>query len=149
MSKITKQQDLTPLQAFEILFEVLRGERDGGGLDNEKFMLLAEKVYVLGLVRLLTPHERENMIKAQPQVRQQPPAVPVGGYVAPPTRSVPSLLTGRPQAALPPLSQGEADIAVLSKPRPDMSNEEAIRLYQQNKAHLTRDARMGKDWRGS
>src|SRR5262245_4889396 len=90
--------------------------------------------------------------QTQPQpVRQQPPAAPLRHHApsAPVSRSAPSLSSGRPTSVLPPLTVLEADIAIASKPRPDMSNEEAIRLYQENKRQLTRDNQMGSGWRGS
>ena len=56
--------------------------------------------------------------------------------------------TGRPQAQLPPISREEAEIAIASKPRADMSDAEALRQYQQLKAQLTRDGQIGPNYRG-
>jgi len=98
------------------------------------------------------PPPRQAAPQPQPQ-RPQQYQQPVQQYrgappSAPPSNRAPSMSTGRPIAQMPPLNSNEREIAIASK-HSGMSDEQAVRRYQELKAQLTRDGQMGERWRGS
>jgi hypothetical protein len=100
------------------------------------------------------PPPRQAAPQPQPQRPQQP--VPQQYRGAPPSapvaRSAPSMSTGRPHAELQPLTRAEAEIAIASKPRGDMTDAEAMQLYQKHKHKLLYpdhgEPQMGPKYRG-
>ena len=91
------------------------------------------------------PHPQAN---GSQQVRQQQPyREPYRGppVSAAPTREVPSF-SGRPMNYRAPLTADEREIALSTRPDPGMTNEQAFRLYEQNKErarHVTQERGNG------
>ena len=76
-----------------------------------------------------TPAPRSAAPVRQPQYSGAPMA-------APPSRSTPSMTTGRPAGETPRLTREEIYIALQSKTHPEEADETAIRRYAQQKAKM-------------
>lgn len=98
---------------------------------------------MLGFTR--EPSRSPSNGHAGPRRSEPPPPRRTSTSVSvPPTREAPSMATGRATTSMPPLTREEREIAWVSRPRENMTQEQAERLYQHNKREYQRAKTAGE-----
>jgi len=115
-------------------------KRMAGGQYTDAYFDQMEVLLGMRAARMESTESKERA--SQQPVQPQRQAAPVS---APPTREAPSMSTGRaPSPTKVTLSAAEQEVAYNSRPRDDMTRQEANALYARNKIELQRKKAAGE-----